>query len=76
VNAGGTLNLLEAVRRHALESVFVHLSTNKVYDDRPNPIRLKELPTRWEYDDGAFANIGEGLGLRVRQPVRQGRRRY
>ena len=76
VNAGGTLNLLEAVRRHVLESVFVHLSTNKVYDDRPNTIRLKQLPTGWEYDDGAFANIGEGLELRVRQPVRQGRRRY
>jgi CDP-paratose 2-epimerase len=55
VNAVGTLNLLEATRRHAPEAVFVHLSTNKVYGDRPNAIRLKELPTRWEYDDPAFA---------------------
>jgi len=56
VNAGGTLNLLEAVRRHAPEAVFVHMSTNKVYGDRPNTIRLKELPKRWDYDDPAFAN--------------------
>jgi CDP-paratose 2-epimerase len=56
VNAVGTLNLLEATRRHAAESVFVHMSTNKVYGDRPNAIALKELPTRWEYDDPAFAN--------------------
>jgi CDP-paratose 2-epimerase len=56
VNAGGTLNMLESVRRHAPEAVFVHMSTNKVYGDRPNSIRLKELPTRWEYDDPAFAN--------------------
>ena len=24
--------------------------------DRPNTIRLKELPIRWEYDDQAYAN--------------------
>jgi CDP-paratose 2-epimerase len=56
VNAVGTLNLLEASRRHAPESVFVHMSTNKVYGDRPNTIPLKELPTRWDYDDPAFAD--------------------
>jgi CDP-paratose 2-epimerase len=54
VNAGGTLNLLEATRRHAPEAVFVHMSTNKVYGDRPNSIRLKELATRWDYDDPRF----------------------
>lgn len=56
VNAGGTLNLLEATHRHTRDAVFVHLSTNKVYGDRPNTIRLKELTTRWEYDDPAFAD--------------------
>ena len=50
-NAGGTLNLLEATRRHAPDAVFIHMSTNKVYGDRPNSIRLKELSTRWDYDD-------------------------
>ncbi|HMV51757.1 MAG TPA: NAD-dependent epimerase/dehydratase family protein, partial [Blastocatellia bacterium] len=56
VNAVGTLNLLEATRRHAPEAVFVHMSTNKVYGDRPNSIRLKELSTRWDYDDPNFAD--------------------
>src|SRR5436190_1654701 len=51
VNANGTLNLLEATRRHAPKAVFAHMSTNKVYGDRPNSIPLKELSTRWEYDD-------------------------
>ena len=55
VNAVGTLNLLESTRRHAPECVFVHMSTNKVYGDRPNAIRLKELATRWDYDDADFA---------------------
>src|SRR5262249_11095512 len=56
VNANGTLNLLEATRRHAPKAVFAHMSTNKVYGDRPNSIRLKELPTRWEYDDPDYYN--------------------
>ncbi len=55
VNAVGTVNLLEAVRRHASEAVFAHMSTNKVYGDRPNTIALKEEETRWAYDDPAFA---------------------
>src|SRR6266481_1135683 len=66
VNAVGTLNLLEAARRHAPESVFIHMSTNKVYGDRPNTIRLKELPSRWDYGDAAFAN-----GIREDFPIDQ-----
>ena len=56
VNAVGTLNLLEAARRHCPESPFIHMSTNKVYGDRPNTIALKELDTRWDYADPQFAH--------------------
>ncbi|OGR67265.1 MAG: NAD-dependent epimerase [Elusimicrobia bacterium GWC2_61_19] len=56
VNAVGTLNMLEAARRHAVNAPFVHMSTNKVYGDAPNRIKLKELPQRWDYDDPAFAH--------------------
>jgi CDP-paratose 2-epimerase len=55
VNAAGTLNLLEAARQYCPESPFIHMSTNKVYGDRPNTIRLKELNKRWDYDDPEFA---------------------
>jgi CDP-paratose 2-epimerase len=55
-NAVGTLNLLEATRQACPESPFVHMSTNKVYGDRPNTIALKELETRWDYDDPAYAD--------------------
>jgi CDP-paratose 2-epimerase len=55
VNAGGTLNLLEACRQHAPEAVFVTMSTNKVYGDAPNRIPLRELETRWDYDAPEFA---------------------
>lgn len=56
VNAGGTLNLLEAVRLHVPEAVFVHMSTNKVYGDAPNRLPLNELPTRWDYANAADCN--------------------
>jgi CDP-paratose 2-epimerase len=55
-NAVGTLNLLEAARQFCPESPFVHMSTNKVYGDRPNTIDLRELDTRWDYDDPDYAN--------------------
>ena len=55
-NALGTLNILEAARQFCPESPFVHLSTNKVYGDRPNNIRLKELDRRWEYADRDYSN--------------------
>jgi CDP-paratose 2-epimerase len=56
VNANGTLNLLESARRYCPEAPFVHLSTNKVYGDAPNRIRLKEHPKRWDYDDPAYSD--------------------
>ncbi len=63
-NAVGTLNLLEAVRQGSPESPFVHMSTNKVYGDRPNTVSLTELDSRWDYADPAFANgIPETLPL-------------
>lgn len=55
-NAVGTLNLLEATRQFCPTSPFVHMSTNKVYGDRPNTIKLQELETRWDYDDPDFEN--------------------
>ncbi|MCH8567409.1 MAG: NAD-dependent epimerase/dehydratase family protein [Balneolales bacterium] len=53
-NAVGTFNLIESLRRYSTSVPFVHLSTNKVYGDAPNLIKMKELDTRWDYDDAAF----------------------
>jgi CDP-paratose 2-epimerase len=46
VNAQGTLNLLEAARRHAPDATFVFTSTNKVYGDRPNQLPLEDRGLR------------------------------
>jgi len=55
VNANGTLNLLEATRRHKPEATFIYTSTNKVYGDRPNFLPLVELEQRLELpEDHAY----------------------
>jgi CDP-paratose 2-epimerase len=48
INANGTLNLLELVRRFCPDAPFIFTSTNKVYGDTPNALPLVELETRWE----------------------------
>jgi CDP-paratose 2-epimerase len=64
VNALGTLHLLEAARRSCPESPFIHMSTNKVYGDRPNAIALTETATRFDFADPAFENgIAEDLSI-------------
>jgi CDP-paratose 2-epimerase len=63
INASGTLNLLEAVRRTRPEATFIHCSTNKVYGDRPNHLPLYEtetrleLPEEHEYYDGISTSM-------------------
>jgi CDP-paratose 2-epimerase len=65
VNANGTLNLLEATRRHAPEASFVFTSTNKVYGDRPNRLPLIELETRLELpaDHRYFGGIDTSMSI-------------
>ena len=64
VNAVGTLNLLEGARRFSKEAPFVHLSTNKVYGDAPNFLKLVESETRFDYEDFEYFNgIGENFSI-------------
>jgi CDP-paratose 2-epimerase len=63
VNANGTLNLLEASRRHAPDATFVFCSTNKVYGDLPNQLPLidlgerLDLPREHRYHPGIDASM-------------------
>jgi CDP-paratose 2-epimerase len=64
INAVGTLNMLEACRKHSPDAVFIHMSTNKVYGDGPNQVKLKELETRWDFDDPFFEHgIAENYSI-------------
>jgi len=65
INAGGTMNLLEATRRHAADAAFIFCSTNKVYGDRPNALPLIEEETRWSVDPahGCAQGIDETMSI-------------
>jgi CDP-paratose 2-epimerase len=65
VNAGGTINLLEATRQHAPEAVFIFTSTNKVYGDTPNRLPLVELESRFEIDPSHRYRNGISEDMRV-----------
>ena len=50
VNALGTLNLLENVRRFRPDSQFIFLITNKVYGDYVNSLSYTEKKSRFEVE--------------------------
>ncbi|MCM8792381.1 MAG: GDP-mannose 4,6-dehydratase [Candidatus Omnitrophica bacterium] len=49
INAFGTLNVLEAVRRICPQAIFIYTSTNKVYGENVDKIPLEELKKRYVY---------------------------
>lgn len=65
INAGGTLNMLEATRQHCPEVPFIFTSTNKVYGDTPNRLPLIEQETRWEIDPNHtyYGGIREDMSI-------------
>lgn len=50
INAGGTLSVLENIRKTNPQAILLYSSTNKVYGDLSG-LRIKETPTRYELVD-------------------------
>jgi len=65
INAGGTLNMLEATRSHCPEATFIFMSSNKVYGDTANRLPFFERETRWEIEDSHrySAGIAEDMSI-------------
>ncbi len=64
INAGATLNILESIRKFCPKASIVYLSTNKVYGDGPNNLKIKELKTRYTFADPLFKNgISENFSI-------------
>ena len=65
INAIGTLNLLEFFRKYLSKEVFIYVSTNKVYGDKPNELPLKEKDTRFEInsENKFFEGIDESMSI-------------
>ena len=55
VNAGGTMNLLEATRRSCPGATFLFMSSNKVYGDAPNEdVYKRQREGRERFSSGRF----------------------
>ena len=65
VNATGTLNLLELTKKYCPDAPFIFMSTNKVYGDNPNKLKILEKKTRWELKkkDKNFKGIKENFSI-------------
>lgn len=56
INAFGTLFLLESIRKHNRDAVFIFCSTNKVYGDAPNYFSYEKIGKRFEPIDITLEN--------------------
>ena len=65
VNATGTLNLLELTKKYCPNAPFIFMSTNKVYGDNPNKLKILEKKTRWELSDNDknYDGINENFSI-------------
>jgi len=65
VNATGTLNLLELTKKYCPDSPFIFMSTNKVYGDNPNKLKLIEKKNRWELnkENKYYKGIDENFSI-------------
>ena len=65
VNAFGTINLLECMRKFCRDdAVFLHMSTNKVYGDAPNQILMTESDLRYDFKPLQYQNgISESFSI-------------
>lgn len=65
INARATIILCESVKKYAPNSLFIFLSTNKVYGDNPNKLNLLELEERYELskDHKYYSGIDESMSI-------------
>jgi CDP-paratose 2-epimerase len=63
-NATGTLNMLESTRLYSPDSIFIFLSTNKVYGDGPNYCDLVETDLRYDFSSEDYKKgISESFSI-------------
>ena len=65
INSTGTLNILENIRLNCPNAKLAHLSTNKVYGDRPNTLQLQEKKMRYEIKKNKFYRNGINENMSV-----------
>ncbi|MBU2063680.1 MAG: NAD-dependent epimerase/dehydratase family protein [Candidatus Omnitrophica bacterium] len=68
INALGTFNVLESLRKRCPQATFIYCSSNKVYGANLNKIPLCKLKTRYVYKNCQGVSEDFPLGLSGRMP--------
>ena len=68
INAFGSINVLEEVRKKNKNTILVYCSTNKVYGENVDKIPLKELKKRYVYDGKEAVSEEMSVDLTGRTP--------
>ncbi len=63
VNALGTLNVLEAVRKAKTRPKIIYCSTNKVYGENVNKIGIVKRESRYEFEEQFKQGVPESLDI-------------
>ena len=66
VNAIGTLNMLNLTKKYLNKKIpFIYMSTNKVYGDNPNKLKLKDDKLRFELEkkNNFYKGINETMSV-------------
>ena len=66
INALGTLNVLEAMRRNKIAATLIYASTNKVYGNLDH-VQIAQRATRYEYAEMPHG-VNEDIGLDFHSP--------
>lgn len=63
VNALGTFNVLDAIRKTGGKAAFLYCSTNKVYGENVNQVPIEELESRYQFTGDFTHGIPETFGV-------------
>ena len=68
INAFGTLNVLECIRLKSKSAAFIYCSTNKVYGENVDKIKLSEKATRYVYEGAKGVSEEMSIDLTAHTP--------
>ena len=68
INAFGTFNVLEHIRKECPKATFIYCSTNKVYGENVSNLALSETDTRYKFKDTDAISEDFGIDLSPHTP--------
>lgn len=63
INTRVTLHLLETLKNHSPNTIFIFTSSNKVYGENPNSITYIEKKSRFDFKDSLYLGVDETMSI-------------